>query len=128
MSETVTEARPLEGARILLVEDSAIIALDLQDTLQSAGAGEVVIVATPAQALGHLSEGAGFACAVLDLRLGRETSLPVAEALADRRIPFLFVSGYGNGPQGARFADRAVIAKPVDPLVLLAEIVRLLAR
>ena len=63
--------------------------------------------------------------AVLDVNLADEDSLPVAEVLRDRAIPFVFATGYGGGiglPQG--FGAIPIVGKPYqvgDILQKLAE-------
>src|SRR3546814_6387869 len=57
--------------------------------------------------------------AVLDFNLGNETSLPVAELLAERGVSFLFATGYGDGldlPE--RFGDVTLLKKPYSGATL----------
>lgn len=79
----------------MLVEDSLIIAMDAEDILTALGATRVVTANTVEQALIELDREP-VAAAVLDFNLGQQTSLPVAEALAERGIPFVFATGYGE--------------------------------
>jgi hypothetical protein len=53
-----------------------------------------------------------FDVAVLDINLRGERVYPVAEALMDRQIPFLFVSGYGDTAIPPERRDWIVCAKP----------------
>ncbi|WP_239805099.1 HWE histidine kinase domain-containing protein [Croceicoccus hydrothermalis] len=85
----------IAGKRILLVEDSALIALDAEDKLIDLGASEVVLAASNKAALRAI-EADGIDIAMLDFNLGRETSTPTAERLRDAKIPFIFASGYGG--------------------------------
>ena len=83
----------MKGNRVLIVEDSYLLALTLEDMLTEAGAAVVAIapsVAVALQAMGQ--QTIDIAC--LDINLGYETSFPVADALAMRGIPFVFVSAY----------------------------------
>ena len=101
----------LEGARILLVEDDPYIAMDLRESLEAAGA----VVLGPAYNLAvalRLAETANLHAAVLDLRLERGTTLPVAERLSERGIPFLFQTSDPNAARRAR-PDVLVLAKPI---------------
>src|SRR5579862_9929896 len=80
-------SRPrLAGARILVVEDEFIIALEIQANLEEAGATVVGPALTLEQAL-ELAQNDGLSAAMLDLRLGRDSASPVAQVLAERHIP-----------------------------------------
>ncbi len=108
----------LEGVPILVVEDDPFIAMDIRQTLESAGALVVGPAYNLADAL-RLAEVANLRAAVLDLRLERGDTLPVATRLSERGIPFVFQT---SDPATARRArpDVPVLAKPVaaDALVL----------
>lgn len=102
----------IAGKRVLLVEDSALIALDAEDSLREIGAKEVVLAASNTGAARLIEEG-GIDFAVLDFNLGRENSTPTAERLADAGIPFVFASGYGGeGTIPDRFAKVPMVVKP----------------
>ena len=103
--------RPL---RVLLLEDEVLIAMDLQAMLEDGGHTVIGPVETVADALARLDADRPDA-AVLDLHLGDTSSVEVAQALAARRIPFLFATGAAGSailPEG--FADRPVLVKPFD--------------
>ncbi|KQN26702.1 two-component system sensor histidine kinase/response regulator [Sphingomonas sp. Leaf33] len=87
--------RPLVEGTVLLVEDSLIIAMDAEDILTSLGATRVVTAASTPTAFDEIVENE-ITLAVLDVNLGNETSLPVAEMLRARGIPFVFATGYGE--------------------------------
>lgn len=102
----------IRGKKVLLVEDSALIALDAEDSLRELGAGDVVLAASNANA-GRALDGSDIELAVLDFNLGRETSTPTAERLQEAGIPFIFASGYGGeGTIPERFAGVPMIVKP----------------
>lgn len=100
MSGADVHAGPLEGARSLLVEDEAVIALDLAQTLESAGARVIGPAHSVAQAMALIESGAPD-LAVLDWRLERETSAPVAARLAALSVPFLFHTSSRGLPEVA---------------------------
>ncbi len=103
--------RPLSG-RVLLVEDSMIIALDGEDVLKALGAEDVVVAPSLRQALAAVDQTPP-SFALLDVNLGTETSLPVADLLAERGIPFIFASGYGDQfDPGPGHRDVPVAHKP----------------
>jgi DNA-binding NtrC family response regulator len=81
----------LHSARVLLVEDSFFILMELESALLDAGA-EAVCCRTVGEALSSL-DVQSVSAAVLDVQLDRETSEAVAERLARQGIPFLFYTG-----------------------------------
>nr|WP_166179370.1 hypothetical protein [Altererythrobacter segetis] len=81
--------------RVLLVEDSMLIALDAEDALVACGVGTVVVVGNVAAALAAMADALPD-FALLDHNLGDETSEPVARALAEAGVPYCFASGYGD--------------------------------
>ncbi|WP_066774664.1 HWE histidine kinase domain-containing protein [Croceicoccus mobilis] len=102
----------IEGKHVLLVEDSALIALDAEDKLRELGAAEVSLAASNGAAARAL-DGGDIEFAMLDFNLGRENSTPTAEKLARMGIPFVFASGYGGDDTiPEQFADVPVILKP----------------
>jgi light-regulated signal transduction histidine kinase (bacteriophytochrome) len=107
----------LKGRNVLLVEDNMIIAMDGEDALRDLGA-EV----TTASSVGRAREAIAIQSvdmAVLDFNLGHETSLPVADLLAEKGIPFLFATGYGDGLDlPARFEDVVLLKKPYSGATL----------
>ena len=96
--------------RVLVVEDEPIVAMSLEDILESLGHA-------PVGPAGRLSEGLAIAeaepldAAILDINLGDgERSTPIAEALRRRGIVFAFASGYNSVPEG--FEGTPLIGKP----------------
>jgi len=106
--------RPLDGRAVMLVEDNMIIAMDGEDALRELGGAMVHTAASVRRAMALLDEEPiGFA--VLDFNLGNENSIPVAEALKDRGIPFLFASGYGDGLElPDALTGTGIVKKPYD--------------
>ena len=64
--------------------------------------------------------------AVLDVNLAGERVDPVAEALAERGVPFLFMTGYDRDMLPAEHADRPALAKPFRPAQLINGLIALL--
>lgn len=112
----------LIGGPVLLVEDSLIIAMDAEDILERLGATRVATAASVTGALAELA-ATRFALAVLDFNLGVETSLPVADALRDAGVPFVFATGYGEQltlppeHEGARVMQKPYTAANVARVV-----------
>lgn len=98
--------------RVLVVEDSMIIALDTEECLLDMGAGEVVVQGTVAGSLAAL-DGAEFDFALLDFNLGSESSEKVADALRARGIPFWLATGYSEmAAKLDELGARGVLVKP----------------
>lgn len=83
------------GLRILVVEDEALIAIDLIDQLEELGATCVGPALTLAQAL-DLAQSTQVSCAVLDVRVGSDSIFPVAQLLRDKGTGFVFHTGDGD--------------------------------
>ena len=115
----------LEGRHVLVVEDQFLIALDLEDELQSLAAASVDVVGTVADALALVAVTRPH-LAILDVDLGGETTEPVAERLAELGIPFLFATGYDEAPLAKRFGV-GVVRKPATREALQAALAEALA-
>ncbi|MGI3170935.1 HWE histidine kinase domain-containing protein [Pseudooceanicola sp. C21-150M6] len=94
--KTDAQAFRLSG-RGLVLEDTLIIAMDAAGILESLGAAEVTIQSSVQSALSYLdSHEVDFA--LLDVNLGDEQSVAVAERLSAANIPFVLATGYGAAP------------------------------
>ena len=114
----------LAGLRILLVEDEAILALDLRYTLEDAGASVIGPIVTVPDAV-RAANSEAFDAAILDIDLQGRDVFPAAEILAARRIPFVFHTGHGRPAElETAFAGVPVCAKPADPDALLRTLAR----
>ena len=117
----------LEGVRVLLVEDEAIIAMTAEDMLEELGCVTAATAATFSEAL-EAADGDGFDVALLDINLNGRESLPVAARLRERGRPFVFTTGYGAAGSGSDFADVPLVTKPYQLAHLEAAIRRALGR
>jgi light-regulated signal transduction histidine kinase (bacteriophytochrome) len=84
----------LAGHRVLLVEDSLIIALDAEDILMRLGAE--VMTASSVEGGLEVIDTDPPTMAVLDINLGDQTSFTVADRLGEMGTPFIFATGYGE--------------------------------
>ena len=110
-----------EPRSILIVEDEPLIAMMLEDFLESMGHTIRGTCDTVSQALAEAERG-GFDLAILDVNLKGESVWPVAAALRERNIPFVLASGGHDEPPPAEFADTPMIEKPytidrVSPII-----------
>jgi CheY-like chemotaxis protein len=118
----------LSDVKILLVEDQMLIAMDLEAMLALKGATHTVTSGSSDDALKILKSFAPDV-AVLDINLGVGTSLPVAEELLKRNIPFIFATGYGDQSWiPPALIATPVVRKPYDGDELLEAISRVLQR
>jgi DNA-binding response OmpR family regulator len=116
----VETARALNGARILVVEDDFLISTEIDSILAGAGATVVGPCRTLAQAE-HLIARNHLSAAILDFRLGHDTTLPVAEQLYRHGIPFVFFTGQMNTQQIESACPGAkVIIKPFQSRTIVA--------
>ena len=114
---------PLEGVRVLVVEDEPLVAMLLEDMLSDLGCTVVAVVATVAEGVGQ-ANGAALDAAILDVNLGAQSSGPVAEALSARGVPFIFATGYGESGVPEAFRGRPALQKPYG----MQDVARLLAQ
>jgi DNA-binding response OmpR family regulator len=120
--------RPLAGARILIVEDEAVIAFDLTEALTEAGAAVVGPAMTLTTAFRHATDGE-LSAALLDVRLGSETVFPVAKALFDRGIPLAFHTGDPDASTlGSGWPESEILTKPASREAVVGALAKLLAR
>jgi CheY-like chemotaxis protein len=118
----------LSGKRCLVLDDEFLIALDIQQTLELAGAEYVAAAASVPEALAFL-RGPEFNLAVLDVKLSGPDadSLGVAALLAAKGTPFIFLTGMRMDDAHARqFPHAPVIEKPYDRATLLDAVRRAL--
>lgn len=114
----------LQGRRILVVEDEALVAMLLEDALIDAGCSVLGPCASVDKALALLRQERPDA-AVIDLNLGGETSGPVADALAENGVPFLVATGYGAEGLPPGHESVPVLTKPYDPAELIDRLAQL---
>jgi CheY-like chemotaxis protein len=107
-------AGSLNGRRILVVEDEMFVAMLVEDLLADLGCQVIGPAASVAQAL-KLLDGAALDGALLDVNLGHEKVYPVAEALRQTHVPYVFVTGYGVAGLDQAYRNDPTIQKPFDP-------------
>lgn len=117
---------PLTGKRILIVEDEYFIASDLKRALCDRDAVVLGPVASLDAGLAAAVEGS-IDLAVLDVNLDGADSYPIADRLAQRGVPFMFVTGYDDWAMPAAYRDTPRVAKPYRPSAVVNVVERLVA-
>ena len=111
MSHAGSQPRPLEGLNLLVVEDEAMVAMLIEQMLEDLGARAVRCASTIPDALAAIEQEAPHAAAP-HVNLRGTPVFPVAEALARRNVPLVFITGYGASGLSGPWAARPVIQKP----------------
>lgn len=110
---------------VLIAEDEMTVAMMLEDLMERAGY-RVLLVARLARGL-ELAVAEPIDAAILDINLAGESSFPLADALQQRRIPFMFASGYGREGLSEGHRDAMVLQKPYGMSEIKAALSALLA-
>ena len=116
----------LTGRRILVVEDEYFLADELDRAVEAAGAVVIGPVPSVEAALDLLVGEEAPDAAVLDVNLGGALAYPVADALLERGVPFVFTTGYDQSSLPERFAAMPRLQKPAETRVILGEVRQLL--
>ena len=113
----------LVGKRVLVVEDEMLVALLVEDVLLEAGC---VVIGPFARVSAGLAaaQNETVDVALLDVNVANERVFPIAYALEERGIPFIFVTGYGDGALPKDRPDWEACSKPYQPGQLAAHLAR----
>lgn len=118
------DGQTLSGLRVLVVEDSLLVAETIAEMLESEGCEVVGPVGRLGRAL-PIAREERLDGAVLDVNLAGELSFPLAEALQGRGVPFIFLTGYGDVPDmPAEFRGRPRVGKPFNSRDLIEAVGR----
>lgn len=101
----------LRGLRVLIVEDVGIVAIEEKLMLEQLGCTVIGPEPTLDRGLAAAREQE-LDGALLDINLAGRSSFPIAAALRQRGVPFIFVSGYGSGQLEGRFRGSPMMEKP----------------
>jgi DNA-binding response OmpR family regulator len=105
------------------VEDEPLIAMMLQDELESMGL-HVIGPANNLKSALQLSVYSGLDGALLDLNINGNYAATVADKLRARSVPFIFVTAHGR-PPGLRYKDIFVLHKPFTKIDLRLALIAL---
>lgn len=114
MTARIPQNPPPARLRVLIVEDEMLLAMVMEDTLLDFGCDVVGPVARVTEGV-RLANSERLDGAILDINVAGASVFPVARELAQRNIPFVFVSGYGEDNLPQEWRDRPRLQKPVDP-------------
>ena len=103
--------------RILVVEDDFLISVLIESILADLGCTIVGPIGSVPAAIA-LVETESLAGALLDVNVDGEPVYPVADVLAARRIPFLFITGYTRAELAPPHNDAPALEKPFDETTL----------
>lgn len=109
----------MTNIRVLVVEDEALLAIDIAQQLTDAGFGVVGPATSVAKALRLIAEE-GCDVAVLDFNLRSETAEPIAHELRARGTSFIFLSGVPRERLPASIGDAVLLPKPAHSATLVA--------
>ena len=115
----------LAGRRILIVEDSPVVAPYTADILVELGC-EVVGLAPNMATARSLVEGGGFDAAIMDVHIRGERVFPLCDILDAKGVPFLLTSGYADWDLPDKLRDRPRLQKPYKLQDMHRELSRLL--
>jgi CheY-like chemotaxis protein len=107
----MADATDLSNRRILVIEDSPVVAPFTADLLSDLGF-EVVGPAPNMATARELAETEEFDAAILDIHIRGERVFSICEVLEARKIPFILTSGYADWQVPDKWRDRPRLQKP----------------
>ncbi len=109
----------LAGSTVLIAEDEAVVALELEATLRRHGCMVLGPAVTVAEGLALLARGTPSA-ALVNARLRDGSALPLVTALRAAGVPVGLATGYGAGELEEPLRELPVLGKPHQPFAVLA--------
>ena len=116
----------LSDRRVLVVEDELMVLLTIEDMLADLGCTSILAAASVEHAL-KLVRHEDFDVALLDVNLNGTRSYPIADALAEHAVPFLFATGCPGPDTSNKYSDAPLLNKPFRPDALEDLLTRMLA-
>jgi len=108
----------LSATRALVIEEEALVALDIQDVLNQHGVAEVELYRRVGDAIPHADRLREFDLAIVEARLGAAEVVAFTKQLAEAGVGTVVMSADRTAPQ---FFPHAVpLAKPFDAGALVA--------
>jgi CheY-like chemotaxis protein len=116
---------PMPNARLLIVEDEYLIRLLLEDMLVEFGCS-IAAVASNLEDGKKAAQTAQIDLAILDVNIDGEQVFPIADILRGRKLPFVFITGYGARGLPDHYRDAPTLQKPFQMQDLQAILARVL--
>lgn len=108
----------LDGLTILVVEDDYLLAMEVKEVLESAGA-EVVGPVGRIEPAREAMDRNPVHGAILDVKLDGHTSFPLVDDLLAREVPVILASGLEQAQLPERYQALPIVPKPIDVPALL---------
>lgn len=105
-------SQPLSGRRVLVVEDESLVAMLLETILEDMGCMPVGPASTVEDGLAMATAEGPLDAALLDVNVAGRQVFPIAEALKDRGVPFVFSTGYGESGLPDAWRGHPTVQKP----------------
>lgn len=110
--------QPLSGRRVLIVEDESLVAMLLETILEDMGCTPVGPASTVVEGMALVTGDEPLDAALLDVNVAGTQVFPVAQALKDRGVPFVFSTGYGEGGLPDEWRGQSTIQKPFTEVAI----------
>ena len=104
--------RPTDGLKVFVVEDEALVALNLEDMLHELGCTVIGPAMRLERANRMVDQGLAADAAILDVNIAGEMVHGLARRLAEQGLPIVFATGYGLAGLASEFQDYPVLQKP----------------
>jgi CheY-like chemotaxis protein len=101
----------LTGRRVLVIEDEALVSMLLEEALSELGCEVVGFASRYPDALAKATS-LSYDVAIVDLNLNGQMTVGIAEAMRERRVPFVLATGYGEAGLPASIQGAPMVAKP----------------
>ena len=118
-------ARP--DHRVLVVEDELMIAMLFESILDASSECTVIGPFARVKLALEAARNEPLDAALLDIHLAGEPVFPLADLLAERGVPFAFITGYNKDVLPPLYRDRPLLQKPFRPQAVLATLAMMIA-
>ena len=116
---------PMPNARLLIVEDEYLIRLLLEDMLVELGC-DIAAVASNLDEGKTAAQATEIDLAILDVNIDGQQIFPVADILRSRKVPFIFITGYGARGLPENYRETPTLQKPFQMQDLKTTLARVL--
>jgi CheY-like chemotaxis protein len=113
----VASMNDLAGRRVLIIEDESLVTMMIEDALADFGC-EVAALASRFSDAMEKAKSLSFDIAILDVNLDGQRTFPIAEALIDRGVPFVFATGYDAASLPDPMRRAPILHKPFQQMDL----------